>query len=134
MPIQHVPSSDLTYYLISYDKDGEERSDDPSGLMSDLAATFVRDHPITDVFVASHGWQGDVPAAIKQYDKWIGAMAGCSADRVEIRQRRPGFQALIVGFHWPSRPWGDEEFGHGRQLIWSVRTRHDSGGTSGNGG
>jgi hypothetical protein len=113
MPIQRVPGSDLIYHLISYDKGGRERGDDPSGAMSALATAAIRERPISDVFVISHGWQGDVPAAIEQYDKWIGAMAGCTADRAAVRQRRPGFEVLIVGFHWPSRPWGDEEFGMG---------------------
>jgi hypothetical protein len=85
--------------------------------MSTLAATAVRDQPITDVFVISHGWKGDVAAAISQYDKWIGAMAGCTADRAAIRAQRPDFQSLIVGFHWPSQPWGDEEFGMGGQSF-----------------
>ena len=31
--------------------------------------------PYTDVFLISHGWMGDVPAAVGQYDRWIGAMA-----------------------------------------------------------
>ena len=117
MPIQQVPGTDLAYHLISYDKNGQERSDDPSGVMSALAAAAVRDQPITDVFVISHGWQGDVPAAIKQYDNWITAMAGCSADRTAIRQMRPDFRALVVGFHWPSRPWGDEELGMSGQSF-----------------
>jgi len=84
MPVQQVPGSDLTYHLISYDKNGRERADDPSGVMSTLAATVVRDQPITDVFVISHGWKGDVGAAISQYDKWIGAMAGCTGDRAAM--------------------------------------------------
>ena len=117
MPVQQVPGSDLKYHLISYDKNGRERADDPSGVMSTVAAQIVRDQPITDVFVISHGWKGDVGAAIEQYDKWIGAMAGCTADRAAIRQQRPDFQALIVGFHWPSQPWGDEEFGMGGQSF-----------------
>ncbi len=113
MPIQHVPGTDLTYHLISCDKRGTERPDDPSGRMSELAAAAIRDQAITDVFVASHGWKGDVPAAIDQYNRWIGAMSACEADRAAIRQKRPDFKALIVGFHWPSQPWGDEEFGMG---------------------
>jgi hypothetical protein len=117
MPVQQVPGSDLKYYLISYDKNGRERDDDPSGVMSTLAAAAVRDQPVTDVFVISHGWKGDVAAAIGQYDKWIGAMAACTADRAAIRQQRPDFQSLIVGFHWPSQPWGDEEFGMGGQSF-----------------
>jgi hypothetical protein len=113
MPIQQVPGFDLSYYLISYDKDGNERSADPGGVMSQVAARALRDQPITDVFITSHGWKGDVPAAVEQYDKWIGAMAGATADRTAIGQRRPGFKPLIIGFHWPSQPWGEEEFGMG---------------------
>ncbi|HKA43280.1 MAG TPA: hypothetical protein VKF40_14950 [Burkholderiales bacterium] len=113
MSIQKVPNADLAYYLASYDKDGRERADDPDGLMSDVIARAIAQEPVTDAFVISHGWKGDVPAAIDQYDRWIGAMAGCAADRQEIRQLRPGFKALLVGFHWPSQPWGDEEFGSG---------------------
>jgi hypothetical protein len=28
-----------------------------------------------------------------------------------MRQRRPAFRPLLLGLHWPSLPWGDEEFG-----------------------
>jgi hypothetical protein len=38
-------------------------------------------------------------------------MADCAADVEKMRERRPGFHPLIIGFHWPSQPWGDEEFG-----------------------
>jgi hypothetical protein len=54
-----------------------------------------------------------VPAAIEQYDAWIGAMLGCTADRERARRWRPGFKALLIGFHWPSLPFGDEELGAG---------------------
>jgi len=113
MSIQQVPDTDLRYYLVSYDKDGRERADDPDGVMSERIAQAIRDDQITDTFVMSHGWKGDIPAAIEQYDRWIKAMADCTADRQEIRQTRPGFKALLVGFHWPSQPWGEEEFGMG---------------------
>jgi hypothetical protein len=111
MPIQQVPGTDLKYYLISYDKKGRERADDPSGRMSDVASKVLRDDPITDVFITSHGWKGDVPEAIDQYDRWIGAMAQCADDRAALATQRPGFKSLLVGFHWPSQPWGDEELG-----------------------
>ena len=113
MSIQQVPGSDLRYYLVAYDKDSRERSDDPDGVMSDRIGQAIRDDQITDVFVMSHGWKGDIPAAVEQYDRWIKAMADCAADRQEIRQTRPDFKALLVGFHWPSQPWGEEEFGMG---------------------
>jgi hypothetical protein len=113
MSIQQVPGSDLRYHLVAYEKDGRERSDDPDGVMSDRVAQAIRDDQITDVFIMSHGWKGDIPAAIEQYDSWIRTMADCAADRQEIGQLRPGFNALLVGFHWPSQPWGEEEFGMG---------------------
>jgi hypothetical protein len=113
MPVRHVPDRDATYHLICYDADGRERQDDPDGLMSQQAATAIRDGTATDVFVMSHGWKGDIPAAIEQYDRWISAMLDRTADREEIRQLRPGFGAVLIGFHWPSLPFGDEELGGG---------------------
>lgn len=115
MTIERVPDHpDLLYYLISYDKHGVERPDDPDaadhgGLLSERVRHVLREEPITDVFFVSHGWKGDVPAAIKQYDDWIGAMASCAADRQRIRDLDPAFRSLIVGLHWPSLPWGEEE-------------------------
>jgi len=115
MTIEQVPDHpELSYFLISYDKKGEERRDDPDaaehgGLLSETVRQAVRDEGITDVFFVSHGWKGDVPAAIRQYNDWIGAMAECEEDRRKIRELRPGFNPLIVGLHWPSLPWGDEE-------------------------
>lgn len=111
MPVQHVPGRDALYHLVSYDKNGRERRDDPDGIMSQRATAAIRNDAVTDVFVMSHGWKGDIPAAIEQYDRWITAMLDCAADREEIRALRPGFKALLVGFHWPSLPWGDEELG-----------------------
>ena len=111
MPVQQVPNRDISYHLISFDKNGRERQDDPGGIMSERAAGAIRNDKITDVFVMSHGWKGDVPAAIDQYDRWIAAMLDCTADREKIRALRPGFKPLLVGFHWPSQPFGDEQFG-----------------------
>jgi hypothetical protein len=116
MSIQSGPGSDLRYYLIAFDKDGHERSDDPNGVMSDRIAAAIRDQ-ITDALIISHGWKGDIPGAIEQYDRWIKAMADCVTDLKEIRQIRPNFSPLIVGFHWPSLPWGDEEFAKGARSF-----------------
>lgn len=111
MTIETVTGSDVQYYLVSYDKDGKERADDPDapgGTLSGVVKETLASQPITDVFFMSHGWKGDVPAAKEQYDKWIGAMLECHADRERVRQVRPGFRPLLVGLHWPSLPWGAE--------------------------
>lgn len=111
MPIQTLPDSHVQYYLIAFDKAGKEREDDPDGLMSVKIHEKVRREAITDIFLLSHGWKGDMPAAIDQYNRWIGAMEACGVDIARIRQKRPGFNPIYIGLHWPSLPWGDEELG-----------------------
>ena len=109
MPIRTVPGRDLTYHLIAFDEAGKERSEDGS-LLSEQVRRRISDpaEPVTDVFLASHGWKGDVPAAIDQYDRWLGAMVAQEVDLAAARARYPGFRQLVVGLHWPSLPWGDE--------------------------
>src|SRR5262245_22700503 len=37
-------------------------------------------------------------------------MAGCTADIERVKQALSGaFRPLLIGLHWPSLPWGDEE-------------------------
>src|SRR5687768_2972861 len=102
MPIRTLPGAGLTYHLIAFDAEGRERTDDPAGLMSRRAVDAAANEPTTDVFLLSHGWKGDVPSAIDQYDRWIGTMAQATADIERMRQARPGFRPLIIGLHWPS--------------------------------
>lgn len=113
MAIRRVPGHDsLEYLLICHDADGRELregSGNEAHLLSQRAFDTVDGGHATDVFVISHGWKGDIPAAIDQYDRWIGAMASCEADRAVIRKRLPTFRPLLIALHWPSLPWGDEE-------------------------
>lgn len=113
MPICGVSGADLKYFLICYDADGWERVDDPSGLMSKNVIERLRSSSpaVTDIFFVSHGWKGDIPAAIDQYDRWIKAMLQCPADTKAVHEKYPGFTPLIIGLHWPSLPWGDEQLG-----------------------
>lgn len=110
MPLRQVPGTDLQYHLVCFDEDGRERREDDGMLRSDTVRAAVADPAggVTDVFFLSHGWKGDIPAAIDQYDRWIGEMARSAHDMAEARRRRPGFHPLLVGLHWPSQPWGDE--------------------------
>ncbi|MGC9527624.1 MAG: hypothetical protein ACP5D7_18990 [Limnospira sp.] len=108
MPLETVPGTNLTYHLIAFDAEAEERSH-PKGLESERALDTLRQEPITDVFIFSHGWLGDIPSARKQYNNWLGAMASQRDDLEKMWQARSPFRPLLIGLHWPSKPWGVEE-------------------------
>src|SRR5437870_2442532 len=77
MPVRTVPGTDVSYALVVFDETGNERAEADGSQLSGTIAARVADpaRPVTDVFLIAHGWQGDVPAAIVQFDRWIGAMA-----------------------------------------------------------
>jgi hypothetical protein len=113
MSFCRIPEHTEEYALLGFDKDGNERRDDPAGrdglLSKELLARITRDQP-SHVFLFSHGWKGDVDSAKDQYNRWIKAML----DRADDRQAVKGtFTPMWIGLHWPSLPFGDEEFGAG---------------------
>lgn len=110
MGFRKIPQTEISYGLISFDSQGVERTDDPEGRMSDALLRLAEAQPFTNVFLFSHGWKGDVPAAIDQYDRWIKAFDDV-ANQTQATQALPGFRPLYIGLHWPSQPWGDEELG-----------------------
>lgn len=110
MPIETVPDTSLHYYLITFDKNGKE-CDEGGRCLSQEVLNVLTKEPITDVFLFSHGWMGDIPAARKQYNKWVAAMAANQADIERMEQVHPGFRPLLIGLHWPSLPFGDEALG-----------------------
>jgi len=109
MPYRTIPDTDTRYALIAFDGDGNERSDDPDGVGGRMSARILQDataSPPSHVFFFSHGWKGDMPAAIDQYNRWIKAMTDLAADAAAMGA---GFKPLWIGLHWPSLPWGDDE-------------------------
>lgn len=108
MPLRHSSQPEADYYLILFDTDGNERREADASLLSQELLEVVRDG-VTDVFFSSHGWKGDIPAAIRQYDRWAGVMAAQAGDRELARARDRGFKAMAVCVHWPSLPWGVED-------------------------
>lgn len=113
MPVESVPGTNLTYYLLTFDAAGRERTEESGERLSRGVVDLLSREPISDVFLMSHGWKGDVPAAKDQYERWIGAMARCDDDIAQMRQTRPGFRPLLIGLHWPSLPYGDESLSSG---------------------
>ena len=122
MPVRSIAGTDLGYALVIFDENGEERAESDGTFLSETLAQRVADRgrPVTDVFFTAHGWQGDVPAAIVQFDRWIGAMAGQQADRAAAEKRPGGFAPLVIGLHWPSLPFGDEKAPAGAPAVLSA--------------
>ena len=113
MAIHDIPNSkeNTPYYLICYDANGDEKQDDPavkSGVLSNMVLHEAETGGYTDIFLISHGWKGDVPAAIYQYDLWTAAMVSCENDIARLKARPQGFKPLVIGLHWPSLPFGVE--------------------------
>jgi hypothetical protein len=106
MPIRGTPDADIQYYLAMFDGQGRERFEPDGSLLSRMILKRLS-APVSDIFLMSHGWKGDLPAAIAQYDAWIGAMIASKQDIGAILGR-VGFMPLIIGIHWPSLPWGNE--------------------------
>lgn len=111
MPKVTIPDTEILYHLVCFDENGIERTDDEHGKLSEVVLTTLTEKPVTDVFVISHGWKGDIPAAVDQYNRWIKAMADCEIDLDRIRMICPEYHPLLVGLHWPSLPWGNEALG-----------------------
>lgn len=111
MPIETIPDADFIYYLIAFDQDGNERTDDPDGTISERVLEILTQKPITDVFLFSHGWLSDIPASRRQYTRWLKAVIAQKDDQARFHEVKPGFYALPIGLHWPSMPWGDYELG-----------------------
>ncbi|AWN52159.1 alpha/beta hydrolase [Methylobacterium sp. 17Sr1-1] len=113
MPYRTLPGRPEGYALLAFDREGVER-DDPVGEGGPFSAHIIRravQERATDIFIQCHGWKGDVPAAIDQYDRWFGAMVALAPDAEAMTRLSSGFRPFRIGVHWPSLPWGDEELG-----------------------
>ncbi|MDR6450022.1 hypothetical protein J2794_006162 [Paraburkholderia terricola] len=109
MPIHEIAGT--RYYLVLFDEEGRERVDVDNPPMSQTIRERLvsAQKPVTDIFITSHGWKGDIATASEQYDKWIGAMSAVTDDIAQAHAQLPGFEALVLGLHWPSLPWGMED-------------------------
>src|ERR1700732_1370212 len=101
MPIEKIDGTDLSYFLIAFDGDGVERKESDGGLLSRTALQELASGGYTDLFVFSHGWKGDIPAAREQYERWTRVAASCIDDIDRLKQDTPNFRVLLIGLHWP---------------------------------
>jgi hypothetical protein len=122
MPTRKIPDTDVEYHLVSFDENGNERREPDGSLLSSTLVQRATDAApaITDALFMSHGWKGDIPAAIDQYDSWVRAMLDVASDLDAVRRRRSGYNPMIIGLHWPSLPWGDETMPTGTSGLLSA--------------
>src|SRR5215472_14745448 len=117
MPFRTAPLSNMRYGLIAFDAQGVERADDPDGdPFSKRLLDQAQSDAVTDVFLCSHGWMGDMRAAESQYDAWIGQLGA-------VIGNASGIRPMAIGMHWPSKPWGDENFAITEALSGSPEAR-----------
>jgi hypothetical protein len=109
---RRIPGTDKVYGLLSFGADGTERADDPQ----DEGEPFfnhllgrLREEQTTDIFLISHGWKGDFPAAVAQYDSWFAALEKEEVDQETMAIVFGNFHPCRIALHWPSVPCGDEE-------------------------
>ena len=87
------------WYLLRFHKNGELCSPQAlSALLQDLAGGAF-----TDVFLFSHGWNNDWPAAEARYRTFIENMVRLRRD-FPSPHGRP-LRALLIGVIWPSTSW-----------------------------
>jgi len=108
MSIRKLATTDFTYYLVGFDQNGRERPQNDGSLLSRAVLEEISGHLVTDVFLMSHGWRGDGPAAVRQYDAWMENLMNAVQDIEEMKRLRQRFRPLLVGWHWPSEPFGNE--------------------------
>jgi len=73
----------------------------------DKALAEAKGKQVTDVFLVSHGWNTSRSDAVTAYEAVRSLV-------LKIQNERPGdlpkgYQPLLVGIHWPSKAWDEEE-------------------------
>jgi hypothetical protein len=100
--LRPIPGTDLSYHLLHFDEKGDEITEPDGSSGAETAVQALKDPlaKITDVFILSHGWHGDVAGAKAQYDRWVKMVA-------QNRPDDPGreVRSLVIGVHWPSLAW-----------------------------
>jgi hypothetical protein len=101
--------AEALYHLVKFNPTGFEIPLKDNSYTSEKVVDHIEKQDVSDVFLISHGWQGDLNGAYKQYDQWYEAVAQDFAGIISVDKKRSGkFSPLVVGIHWPSLVGGDE--------------------------
>lgn len=97
--------------IVCFDANGVEIPEPDGSLLTDeIFQTIKSPDRYDDVFLLSHGWQGDAIGAVSQYAEWAAAMHDSRMLNSKRFGLTPEYRPLLIGLHWPSRPIGDESF------------------------
>jgi hypothetical protein len=94
----------LDWYPLSFDSDGTptfpDQIDGPGGITT---ALFDQpDHPVTDLWILSYGWNTSVQDGDHFYTTWVNLL------RSQIQQAKlENYQPMFIGVFWPSKILAD---------------------------
>lgn len=71
--LRTIPGTEWSYHLIPFDENGRERTWH-GRLVSEQVQERLKSRPVTDVFIFSHGWRGDVSDAVDRSQSATGAL------------------------------------------------------------
>ncbi|QGQ19283.1 hypothetical protein GC089_08625 [Cellulomonas sp. JZ18] len=82
----------------------------------DAALTMLEEEHVGDVLLLVHGWNNDVPAARRMYDRLMTSLEGVRPQVDGAGDLRIG----VVGVLWPSIRWADDVAGGGASAAESA--------------
>lgn len=98
------------YFPIEFDKNGALANPAQlAAVMQALTAPAIPAAPITDLFVASHGWNNDIPEAEELYGKIFGAVGNVLAQRTPASDALRARNVALLGVLWPSKRFEDSD-------------------------
>ena len=116
MSIEHSPEHNIAYQFVCYDARGRERAASTAWPATNCWRPWPMSAQPTSSSSATDGT--GIQRTLGQYGRWVDTMAARTGDRDRLRTRVGGFRPVLVGLHWPSKAWADEEL---TSLSYAVR-------------
>jgi hypothetical protein len=93
----------FAFWILEFNKDGQPAD---AGAIDRFFAD-IKSHPLTDLFIFSHGWNNDRTTALSLYERFSAEMAHILNDG-NVPKRNANVQIGLAGIVWPSILWPDD--------------------------